>query len=183
MNPALLLIDIQQGFDDPYWGERNNPDFENNVTTLLSHWRKQGAPVIHVKHNSTTDGSPLRLELPGNAIYDFATPIHDEPVFEKNVNSAFIGTNLADHLASIGNPPIVMVGMTSDQCVNTTVRMAGNLGYESYMVSDGTATFNKTDHNGKLFTAEQLHEAALASIHEEFATVISTLEALQLCTT
>ena len=85
---------------------------------------------------------------------------------EKNVNSAFIGTNLADYLATIGNPPLVIVGMTSDQCVNTTVRMAGNLGYESYMVSDATATFNKTDHNGKAFSADQLHEVALASIHD-----------------
>ena len=148
----------------------------------MSHWRQCGAPVIHVKHNSTIEGSPLRPELPGNAIYDFAKPIHDEPVFEKNVNSAFIGTKLSDHLTSIANPPLVMVGMTSDQCVNTTVRMAGNLGYESYMVSDATATFNKSDHNGKTFSADQLHEAALTSIHEEFAMVISTQNALKLCT-
>lgn len=182
MEPALLLIDIQQGFDEPYWGERNNPDFEENVSTLLSHWRRCDAPVIHVKHNSTTEGSPLRPELPGNAIYDFAKPDGDEPVFEKNVNSAFIGTKLADHLSDLGNPPLVMVGMTSDQCVNTTARMAGNLGYTAYMVSDATATFNKTDHNGKPFSADQLHEAALASIHEEFATVISTQDTLKLCT-
>lgn len=182
MKPALILIDIQQGFEEPYWGERNNPDFEENISTLLAYWRKKNGPVIHVKHNSTTEGSPLRPELPGNAIYDFANPIEGEPLLEKNVNSAFIGTNLADYLATIGNPPLVIVGMTSDQCVNTTVRMAGNLGYESYMVSDATATFNKTDHNGKAFSADQLHEVALASIHEEFAKVISTKDAQKLCT-
>ena len=182
MQPALLLIDIQKGFDQPYWGERNNPDFEQNIILLLSHWRQQNAPVIHVKHNSTTEDSPLRPELPGNAFSDFAQPVLGEPIFEKSVNSAFIDTSLNKYLASLSGPSLVVDGMTSDQCVNTTVRMAGNLGYSTYMVSDATATFNKTDHNGKKFTAEQLHEAALASIHKEFASIISTKGARELCT-
>lgn len=181
MRSALLLIDIQKGFDEPYWGERNNPNFENNISRLLSHWRQNNATVIHVKHNSLNEDSPLRPDLPGNEIYEFAKPIIEEPVFEKNVNSAFIGTNLADYLSSLSNPPLIIAGMTSDQCVNTTVRMAGNLGYDSYMVSDATATFNKIDHNGVSFSADRLHEAALASIHREFATVISTQDVLRLC--
>ena len=53
MKPALILIDIQQGFEEPYWGERNNPDFEENISTLLAYWREKNEPVIHVKHNST----------------------------------------------------------------------------------------------------------------------------------
>jgi len=146
MKSALLLIDIQKGFDDPNWGQRNNPGLEANITALLNHWRGRGDPVIHVKHNSTSEESPLWPGHLGNEIYYFAKPLDNEPLFEKNVNSAFIGTGLSDHLTSIGNPPLVLVGLTSDHCVNTTARMAGNLGHETYMVADATATFNKIDH-------------------------------------
>jgi len=96
MNPttpvALLLIDVQQGFDEPRWGPRNNPDAERQIAALLAAWRRAKWPVLHVQHMSQVPGSPLRAGAPGNAFKPEAMPHEGEPVFRKTVNSAFTGT-------------------------------------------------------------------------------------------
>src|SRR6185437_12183225 len=93
---ALLLIDVQQGFEDvDYWGGgRNNPGAEANIAVLLDAWRRAGQPVIHVRHASTNPNSPLHPDHPGHAVRPEALPRPGEPVVIKNVNSAFIGTTL-----------------------------------------------------------------------------------------
>lgn len=175
---ALLLVDVQQGFDEPYWGRRNNPQAEANMARLLAWQRGLGAPVFHVKHNSVNPASPLFPGKAGNAIHRAVTPLAGEPVIEKNVNSAFIGTDLQAQLQAAGIRNLVVVGLTTDHCVSTTVRMAGNLGFNVVLVSDATATFDKTDRHGRLFTAEELHEVHLASLDEEFCTVKTTAAVL-----
>src|SRR5262245_9281743 len=95
---ALLLIDVQQGFDAPYWGARNNPSAEANIERLLEAWRSAREPIFHVKHNSRAAKSPLHPDNPGNAFKDFAAPRAGEPAFGKDVNSAFIGTDLEARL-------------------------------------------------------------------------------------
>lgn len=175
---ALLLIDVQQGFDEPRWGERNNPDAEAQMARLLEAWRRAGGKVLHVRHCSTEEGSPLREELPGNAFKAEVAPIPGEPVFRKTVNSAFIGTSLEPHLRDHAVEAVVLVGLTTNHCVSTTARMAGNLGFRTYVVSDATATFDRVGPDGRRHTAELLHETALASLHDEFATVLNTDEVL-----
>lgn len=175
---ALVIIDVQQGFDEPYWGPRNNPQAEGNIARLLAAWRRSGRPVVHVQHLSTTPGSPLRPGQPGNEIKPEVRPGPGEPVFGKQVNSAFIGTELESYLRQAGYQTLVMTGLTTNHCVSTTTRMAGNLGFRTYVVSDATATFDRRDHAGRLFTAEEVHAVSLASLHEEFATVLSTEEVL-----
>src|ERR1041385_2098963 len=174
--PALLLIDIQKGFSDiPYWGGgRNNPDAETKASELLKLWRKEGLPIYHIKHCSTTPASPLRPTHPGNEFLDIVKPMPGEPVVEKNVNSAFIGTDLKDQLDRLAIKKLVIVGLTTDHCVSTTTRMAGHFGYETYLVDDATATFNKKGSNGQNFTADLIHETAIASLKDEFATIVST---------
>ena len=174
--PALLLVDIQQGFEDEaYWGgERNHPDAGKNAARLLEVWRSHGFPVIHVKHNSVNPNSPLAEGKVGNAIQEVVQPIEGEPVIGKTVNSAFIGTNLEQHLKNEGIRQVVIVGLTTDQCISTTVRMAGNLGFDTYVVNDATATFPKKGFDGKRYSAEEIHQTALASLNEEFATVLNT---------
>lgn len=179
---ALLLVDVQQGLDDPRWGARNNPDAERRIAELLAAWRAAGLPVVHVQHLSLRPESPLRAELPGNAIKPEAMPVGDEPVFRKHVNSAFIGTGLEAHLRTEGVKELVIVGLTTDHCVSTTARMAGNLGFTVTVVEDATATFERRGPDGAHYDAELMHRAALASLHGEFATVRSAgevLEALQ----
>jgi len=175
---ALLLIDVQQGLDDPRWGKRNNPDAERNIAALLAAWRRSRRPVIHVQHMSREADSPLRPERPGNAFKPEAVPEPGEPVFQKAVNSAFIGTELEAHLVAQQIDTVVMVGITTDHCVSSTARMAANLGFTTIVVSDGTATFERTGPEGDHYTAEQMHRLALASLHGEFATVRRTDEVL-----
>ncbi|HSN70819.1 MAG TPA: cysteine hydrolase family protein [Steroidobacteraceae bacterium] len=175
---ALLLIDVQQGFDESYWGRRNNPEAERRMAELLEAWRSAGWPVIHVQHMSTTPGSPLQPGLPGNAIRPEVAPIGDERLFQKSVNSAFIGTGLEAYLREQGIDALVIVGLTTDHCISTTSRMAGNLGFAVTVIDDATATFDRTGPDGVHYSAEQMHRTALASLHGEFGEVLPSSKVL-----
>jgi len=177
-NAALVLIDVQEGLDEPRLGVRNNPEAELRMAALLDLWRQNEWPVFHIQHQSTEPNSPLRPELPGCAIKEVVTPLPHEPVLQKNVNSAFIGTTLEFRLINNKIDTIVFVGLTTDHCVSTSVRMAANLGFRSYVVSDATACFDRIGPSGDLYSAEQIHELALVELHEEFATIIDTEQLL-----
>ncbi|MDR5904169.1 cysteine hydrolase family protein [Franzmannia qiaohouensis] len=176
--PALLVIDVQQGLDDAAYGARNNPEAEANIAALLGAWRNAERPVMHVRHCSLEAGSPLRAEAPGNAYKPEAQPRDGEPEFCKSVNSAFIGTTLEAYLRERGLDELVIVGLTTDHCVSTSTRMAGNLGFSVTLVGDATATFERTGPDGTHYSAEQMHDVNLASLHGEFCTVRTTAEVL-----
>lgn len=178
--PTLLLIDIQKAFDEPaHWGgSRNNPQAEANAERLLIQWRAQGWPVVHVRHDSVVPNSIMAVGQPGNDFKEEVRPISGEPIFSKSVNSAFIGTGLQAYLEERQTRLLVIVGLTTDHCVSTTTRMAGNLGFETYLVADATATFDKTGFDGQHYPAELVHQTALASLHSEFATVLNTEQVL-----
>jgi nicotinamidase-related amidase len=176
--PALLVVDVQQGLDNPRWGSRNNPDAERRIADLLAAWRAAGLPVMHVQHSSLRAQSPLREDRPGHAFKIEAQPSAGEPVFRKHVNSAFIGTDLEAHLRANGIDALVIVGMTTDHCVSTTARMAANLGFAVTVVGDATATFERRGPDGTHYSAELMHGVELASLHGELATVRSTREVL-----
>lgn len=174
--PALILIDIQKAFDNlEYWGgQRNNPNAENNAGELLKLWRENKLPIFHIKHCSSTPTSLLNETNEGNEFKEIVKPLDGEIIIKKNVNSAFIGTNLKEQLDNEKITKLVIVGLTTDHCVSTTTRMAGNFGYDTFLVSDATATFNKKGLDGQNFSAELIHETALASLNDEFATVVTT---------
>ncbi|KLT68208.1 cysteine hydrolase family protein [Flavobacterium sp. ABG] len=175
-NPALILIDIQKGFNDiTYWGgDRNNVTAEQKAGELLGIWRAKNLPIFHVQHCSSNPNSILNETSPGNEFQDVVKPLEGETVIKKNVNSAFIGTNLKELIDTAKIENLVIVGLTTDHCVSTTTRMAGNFGYSVYLVSDATATFNKKGINGEDFSAEIIHQTALASLNEEFAQVVTS---------
>jgi nicotinamidase-related amidase len=172
-NSALLVVDVQRGFDDPYWGARNNPGAEARIGRLLAAWRAAGWPVLHAQHLSTNPASPLHPDRPGCELHPLAAPVGGEPVFRKTVNSAFIGTDLATYLAESAIRTLVVVGLTTPHCVSTTVRMAANLGFEVFVVADATAAFDLVGHDGRCFAAADVHDLTLASLHGEFATVVT----------
>lgn len=178
---ALILIDVQNGFDSPYWGVRNNPQAEENMKRILATWRSSGRPVVHIRHMSVEPESPLRPNQSGNEFKPETAPIPGERIEEKQVNSAFIGTDLENYLRSHNINTVVIVGLTTDHCISTSTRMAGNLGFETYVVADATATFNRTGYDGRQFSAEDVHHYALASLHQEFANVLNTEEVLAMC--
>ena len=176
---ALILIDVQKGFDDPRMGaNRNNPEAERNIARLIERWRSSGQPVLHVQHMSRHPESPLRPQQPGNDFKPEAAPHPGEPIFQKQVNSGFIGTGLEEWLHGKGIATIVLAGLTTDHCVSTTARMAANLGFTTYVVADATATFERTGHDGRRYSADEVHRLALASLHEQFATILQTDEAI-----
>lgn len=174
--PALILVDIQQGFDNPRWGSRNNMQAESQAARLLQEWRRQKAPIFHVQHSSLLADSPLRPNQPGWEIKKAVAPQPGETRLTKNVNTCFIGTPLEQELRKMQITGVVVCGLTTDHCVSTTVRMAANLGFNVYVPSDATATFDRVGPDGQKYTAQQMHQTALASLHEEFATVATSDE-------
>jgi nicotinamidase-related amidase len=181
-NATLILIDVQRGFDEPSWGERNNPGAERTIERLLARWRASGRPLIHVRHDSVEPESALRPDRPGNAFKDEAAPRSDEPVVGKHVNSAFIGTDLEARLKAHASDTLVLCGFTTNHCVSTTARMAGNLGFRTFILSDGTVAFamRSPGPEGRLIPAAVMHEVGLAELNGEFATILTTDELLAL---
>jgi nicotinamidase-related amidase len=179
---TLILMDIQKGFDEPYWGERNNPDAERNIEKLIAQWRTSGRPLIHVRHDSVEPDSALRPDAPGNALKDVAAPVAGEPVVGKHVNSAFIGTDLEGRLKAHASDTVVLCGFTTNHCVSTTARMAGNLGFRTFVLSDSTVAYamRAPGPNGRLIPAAEMHEVGLAELNREFATILTTDELLAL---
>jgi nicotinamidase-related amidase len=174
--PLLLLVDIQQGFGDiDYWGgQRNNPDAEVRAGELLGLWREKGLPICHIQHCSTVLTSPLHASNAGNAFQDIVAPRAGEVVFRKQVNSAFIGTDLQAYLVRAGIRKLIIAGLTTDHCISTTARMSGNLGFETVIVADAIATFNKRGVDGQHYSAELIHDTALASLSQEFARIVTS---------
>jgi nicotinamidase-related amidase len=170
---ALIPIDVQQAFDLP---ASSNPAMEGNGLRLLSAWRDAGLPLIHVRHDSVQPGSPFTPGLPGNALRPGFEPHGDEPLVTKSVNAAFIGTDLDLRLRRLGVDHVVLFGLTTDMCVSTTARVAANLGYRVTVVGDATACFALAGADGGTVPAADIHRAHLATLHAEFAQVVSTDE-------
>jgi nicotinamidase-related amidase len=175
---ALVLIDVQQGFHDPIWGVRNNLEAESKIKVLLTAFRQAQIPVIHVQHLSREVQSPLRPGQAGVEFMDGVGPHDGEPVFQKSVNSGFIGTNLENYLRTKGIQSLILVGFTSDHCVSTTARMGANLGFLITVVADATVAFDRqaVDVKNAKYPAELVHQVSLASLNREFATIATCLE-------
>ena len=175
---TLLCIDIQLAFldEDSWGGTRNNKDAEKTCARIIAKWRGIGADIIHVRHSSANPESPLHHSADGFAFNPLCAPIAGETIITKSVNSSFIGTDLKERLDAKNCETIVIIGLTTDHCVSTTARMAGNYGYNTIVISDATATFEKIGITGETYTSELVHHTALASLKDEFAAVMSSEE-------
>lgn len=177
---ALLIIDVQHAIDDPSWGQqRNNPNAETCMRTLLEHWRRQEWPIVHVRHESRDPNSTYRPGQRGCEFKAEVQPLAHETVLTKHKNSAFIDTGLDAWLKARSIGSLVICGVITNNSVEATARMAGNLGYLTYVVSDATATFDRVDWGGTHHCAEVLHAISLANLANEYATVVTTDEALR----
>ncbi len=176
---ALVVVDVQVGFDETdHWGSRNNPQAEANIRALLQAWRDRGAPVVLVQHDSVEPDSPLRPGHRGNALQPWVEGPASLRV-RKTVNSAFIGTpDLHAWLRSNAIDAVVVCGITTNHCCETTARMAANLGYRVRFVLDATYTFDRTGPDGTVFSAEAIAAMTAANLHGEFAEVVHTADLL-----
>jgi nicotinamidase-related amidase len=173
-NAVLLLIDLQKAILHPKWGRRNNLGAEANLRSLLEMWRANSEPVWHVRHDSTDPLSPYRPGQPGNEFLPHFEPLPTERVFAKQTNSAFIGTDLAEQLREQAVSSLVIAGVITNNSVETTARMAGNLGFDAYLVADGCFTFDKLDWNRVLRSAEDIHAMSLANLDGEYCSIVET---------
>jgi nicotinamidase-related amidase len=175
MPPALVVIDVQYAIDDPSWGnDRNNPDCETNIARLLALWRERDWPRFLVKHVSRDPHSTYRAS-------DFkqeVAPRDGDRVIEKSTNSAFIGTTLETELRAANAGAVVITGVITNNSVEATARMSGNLDFATIVVSDATATFGRFDSNREWRTARDVHAMSLANLAGEYARILTTGEVL-----
>jgi nicotinamidase-related amidase len=175
---ALLVIDVQKAIDHPSWGVRNNPQAESNIAALLAAWRASGGPIYHVRHDSSEPQSTYRPGQPGHDFKPEALPLAGEPVIAKRTNSAFIGTDLEAQLRAAGIATLVVAGVITNNSVEATVRMAGNLGFATFLVEDAAFTFGRKDWNGDWRSASEVHAMSLANMDGEYCTVTRTADVL-----
>lgn len=172
------MIDAQKGFArHDVSGERNNPACEENVEKLIAAFRSANQPIVFVKHNST---SPTSVLFPGQEGNDFKDVISGIPdlLVTKSVNSAFYGEpDLKQWLMGSGIDSVAICGIQTNMCCETTARMAGNLGLDTWFVLDATHTFAKTA-NGIKISAENLAQSTAVNLSGEFALIISTEDAI-----
>jgi nicotinamidase-related amidase len=179
-NTALIIVDVQRAFDE--WEaagkRRNNPDAVARIAGLLAAFRERGAPLFHIRHEGTRPASSFRPGSTGFAVKDEARERDGEPVIVKRVNSAFIGTDLESRLRAAHITRVVICGATTNHCVETTTRMAGNLGFDTHLVRDATWTFDRVGPDGDAHAAEDIHAMTLSNLNGEFARIVTTAEVI-----
>ncbi|MFJ8660980.1 cysteine hydrolase family protein [Streptomyces sp. NPDC093795] len=186
-NAALVVVDVQKGFEEEFWGQRNNPAAEKNIAALIDLWQETGRPVVFVRHDSQEGSrSPLRTGYVGNAFKDFVEERRGkgrgpELLVTKTVNSAFYGEpSLDGWLSGQDIAQIVIVGIQTNMCNETTARMGGNLGYKVVFPLDAMHTFDLEGPFGWSRSADELTRATAVSLHGGgFAEVVSTEEVVK----
>ncbi|MFE5948478.1 cysteine hydrolase family protein [Streptomyces sp. NPDC056480] len=186
-NAALVVIDVQKGFEEEFWGKRNNPAAEENIAALIDLWQETGRPVAFVRHDSVEGSrSPLRVGYEGNEFKDFVEERRGkgsgpELLVRKSVNSAFYGEpSLDGWLTGLDAAQIVIVGIQTNMCNETTARMGGNLGYEVVFPMDAMHTFDLEGPFGWSRSADELSQATAVSLHGgRFAKVVTTEEVVK----
>lgn len=166
-NAALLVIDMQQAIDAPYWGPRSNPDAERNIAALIEGWRASRRPLYHIRHDSVQANSAYRPGQPGHAFKPEAAPLCGETVIAKSTNGAFIGTGLEARLRAAGQTTLVLCGVLVHNSVEATARMAGNLGFETYVAGDAIWAVDMLLLDGRIMPAADVHALSLANLSGE----------------
>lgn len=146
---------------------------------MLSLWRKKSWPIFHVKHRSKQRESVFWPEQEGFEFKDEFHPLEGERIIEKSVPCAFVNNSLDNELKSFGVNEIALVGVATNNSVESTARTGGNLGYTVYVVENACFTFAKPDYFGAARSADEVHAMFLANLHGEYATVLSCAQLIE----
>lgn len=171
---ALVIIDVQNFYffgDDPTEG---NVEASTKAAELLAYFREKNQPVFHVKHISKSDDSSDEFRFMTD-IHKSVTPLENEFVICKTTPGSFNKTDLLAKLQSLGVRELVICGMMSHMCVDTTTREAFDLGFKCTVIHDACATRN-LEFNGTPIPAKYVHHSAMAALAFAFAEVISVEE-------
>lgn len=172
---ALVVVDVQHGFEDPWWGVRNNQECDRNIDALVHHWAAQGRTVVYVQHDSADPQSPLHPESTGHPLKGYLADVTPDLTVRKTVNSSFHGSpDLDAWLRETHAAGVVVCGITTNHCCETTARVGGNLGHDVLFVVDATHTFDRQGPDGTVITADELARVTATNLHGEFATVVGT---------
>ena len=180
MTTALVVIDVQKAFiadrDEGYpWA---NPDAPARIAALLAAFRAKGLPVIHGHHHGLDQRDTFHAENPLSAPRDEVLPLEGERVEINHGSSAFVGTGLEATLRETGYDQLALAGGAANYCVESTARMAGNLGFDSTVVGDALINFQKAMRDGRVMPPGDVLAMTLANLSGEFAEIASTDEVL-----
>lgn len=171
---ALIIIDQQKGIDHPKLGARNNPLAEDCMLKILEKWRSLGWPIFHIKHKSRENDSVFWPEQEGFEFKEPFMPQVGEVLIEKTVPCAFINNTLEERLKGYGADDIVLMGVATNNSIESTARTGGNLGFNVYVIEDACFTFDKQDFYGNWHSANEVHAMSLANLDGEYAQVMSS---------
>ena len=181
MTTALIVIDVQNSFrvrDD--WRGASAPDIADRVASLVGHSRAAGHEVVWVLHTEPGSGTPFDPACGQVQLIEGLVPIDGEPLMYKTSHNAFTTTNLAQHLTSRGVTDLIVTGIRTEQCCETTARLASDLGYRVRFVLDATVTMPlpRWDGAGTISTEDVLTRTASA-LHGRFAQVVTMADILR----
>jgi nicotinamidase-related amidase len=174
MNPALLVIDIQNDyFPGGNMEVEGSTEASLRAKDLLKLFRERTMPIIHIQHVSTRPGTGFLVAgTPGVEIHANVAPLQGEAVIQKNFPNSFRNTPLLERLRDEGTNHVVIIGMMTHMCVDATTRAAFDHGLQCTVVSDACAT-RTLNFGGKVVPAEQVHAAFLAALSGVYAKVVS----------
>lgn len=175
---ALLVIDVQDSFKiGPRWKRRGNPGFERNVVRLIDAFHRACRPVIYVLHSD--EDEHFRTASPHYKLMDFLSPLPGEPVLHKTTRNAFTSTPLQPMLLGRGVRRIVISGIQTEQCCETTARVGADLGFSVDFVTEATLTFpipKEADGSGEELGVDAVVQRTEYVLRRRFARIATVAE-------
>ena len=176
---ALLVIDVQWDYWRIKLPQVPPAHFLKKLKSLISYCRNEKVKVIFIKHVSRNERSTYFNEgTEGVEIMEEIKPLENEDVIVKHTPGAFFNTNLQELLKENDIDSLVITGLMTDHCCDTTTREAHALGYRNYFIGDCTATFDMKDREGNHISREEIQRIELAILSNGFATCLDSEELL-----
>ncbi len=173
---ALLVIDVQESFRQrPYWREDEAEPFFARIQRLIDGARQVGLPIAQIFH---VDPEGPFSKASGHVKPLSPVRVTPDAIFEKTRHSALVGSGLDVWLVARGIRRIIICGIRTEQCCETTTRHASDLGYEVDYVTEATLTFAMTDAAGRIWSAEEIRARTELVLAGRFATITSVEQAL-----
>jgi nicotinamidase-related amidase len=173
---ALLVIDVQESFRHrPYWSDADVPFFLEHLQKLIDGAKSAGIPVVQVFH--VEESGPFSMKS-GHVVPLKGLALQADAVFHKRSHSALVGSGLDVWMVKHGIRRVIVSGIRTEQCCETTTRHASDIGYQVDYVTDATLTFTMTDRHGREWSVEEIKAATELVLNGRFASITTVEESL-----